>query len=167
MMKRMGTSGVLCFACFCYMIRFLSYASLYNPQHVLWIEPLHGITYAVMWSTSCNFAHKIAPPGLGASTQGLLSGIHWGLGQGLGGLVAGAIYQHFGPRQLFVGAASAAALALSLMAYDLKLARRERDRAQAEEDRVRFRMSNPTIRHHQADHAHELLLPRDGEEAPS
>lgn len=60
MMKRMGTSGVLCFACFCYTARFLSYASLYNPQHVLWIEPLHGITYAVMWSTSCNFAHQIA-----------------------------------------------------------------------------------------------------------
>ena len=37
MMKRMGTSGVLCFACFCYTARFLSYASLYNPQHVLWI----------------------------------------------------------------------------------------------------------------------------------
>jgi hypothetical protein len=34
------------------------------------IEPLHGITFAVMWSAATRQAHAIAPPGLGTTMQG-------------------------------------------------------------------------------------------------
>ena len=84
---------MLLLACGCYCIRMLSYACLYNPTHVLLIEPLHGVTYAVFMAACTSHAHAIAPKGMGASTQGLLSGLHWGLGQGVGGLLSGFIYQ--------------------------------------------------------------------------
>jgi hypothetical protein len=52
--------------------------------------------------TACtNYCHLIAPPGLGAATQGLLSALHWGAGSALGSLVAGFVYDAFGPRILF------------------------------------------------------------------
>ena len=37
-----------------------------HPWAVLFIEPLHGITYAVMWSASASYAHQVAPEGMGA-----------------------------------------------------------------------------------------------------
>eukprot|EP00041_Stephanoeca_diplocostata_P013878 m.247627 g.247627 ORF g.247627 m.247627 type:complete len:169 (+) comp19499_c0_seq2:1251-1757(+) len=82
--KRFGTFGVLAFACVCYFIRFVSYANLYNPWLVCLVEPLHGVTYAVMWNASTSYASDIAPSGLGSTTQGLLASVHWGFGMGSG-----------------------------------------------------------------------------------
>eukprot|EP00045_Choanoeca_perplexa_P006714 m.57958 g.57958 ORF g.57958 m.57958 type:complete len:104 (-) comp13753_c0_seq13:758-1069(-) len=57
------------------------------------VEPLHGVTFAVMWSAATRQAHAIAPPGLGTTMQGLLGGMHFGLGSALGALIGGSIYQ--------------------------------------------------------------------------
>lgn len=49
-LKRYTIFQVLQFTCGAYLVRFLWYATLQNPWHVLVVEPLHGITYAVNWS---------------------------------------------------------------------------------------------------------------------
>lgn len=115
LIKRMGTLGVLSFACLCYLIRFIAYSLLVHPWAVLFIEPLHGITYAVMWSASASYAHQVAPDGMGASSQGILNGIHWGLGQGIGAVVGGAIFESYGARPMFRITSGLALLSLLLM----------------------------------------------------
>lgn len=60
---------------FCYAIRLGYYAILPNPWAVLPAELLHGVTFAAFWSACIYYSSTIAPPGLGATTQGLLSGM--------------------------------------------------------------------------------------------
>jgi len=53
------------------------------------------ITFAAMWSASTSYAYQIAPPGLGAMTQALVGGIHFGLGLGAGSLFGGLFYDAY------------------------------------------------------------------------
>lgn len=115
LIKRFGVPGALVLACVCYVIRFVAYAFLRNPWAVLAIEPLHGVTYALMWNASASYAHAIAPPGLGTTSQGLLSGVHWGLGQACGALLGGLAYERYGARTMFLASSVAAAVGLVLM----------------------------------------------------
>jgi len=50
-------------------------------------------------------AHKLAPPGMGATAQGLLEGIHWGLGMSVGSLLGGVLYSQLGAVPTFYIAA--------------------------------------------------------------
>lgn len=115
LISRLGTTGTLAVAFVFYIIRFASYSALHNPWLVLLVEPCHGFTYAVLWSACVSKAHEIAPSGLGATTMGLLNGTHWGLGQGLGALAAGFIYDARGPRVMFRLGALMCAFGLALL----------------------------------------------------
>eukprot|EP00912_Choanoflagellata_sp_UC4_P001864 UC4_evm1s1196 len=62
----MGVFGVLMFTMGCYALRLLLYANIgvpggmfASPSWVLAVEPLHGVTYALMWSASCVQAQTI------------------------------------------------------------------------------------------------------------
>jgi predicted MFS family arabinose efflux permease len=50
---------------------------------------------------SVSQAHKLAPPGMGATAQGLLEGVHWGLGMSAGSLVGGVMYNQLGAVNTF------------------------------------------------------------------
>eukprot|EP00049_Salpingoeca_infusionum_P005985 m.100034 g.100034 ORF g.100034 m.100034 type:complete len:569 (-) comp13156_c0_seq3:233-1939(-) len=54
----------------CYILRFILYSIMHNPWLVVLSEPLHGITFAVMWATSTKYASELAPEGLAATMQG-------------------------------------------------------------------------------------------------
>lgn len=102
-----------------FVLRFSCYMLL--SRHWLWfvlpVESLNGLTFALCWQTSCMYAQQIAPPGCEATMQSLLESLHWGLGSGMGSLMAGFIYHHFGAEVLFGLAAllSVAALAVSAL----------------------------------------------------
>lgn len=49
------------------------------------------------------------------SSQGILNGIHWGLGQGIGALAGGAIFETYGARAMFRITSGLALLSLLLM----------------------------------------------------
>ena len=125
---RVGTLGVLCIAMATYVVRFVYYVFLTEPWAVLPAELLHGVTYALSWAACTDYAAQIAPPGLGATMQGVLSGVHWGLGQGLGSLVGGLLYERYGGRTSFIISAVVAALMLVVFG-SLWAANRCRERA--------------------------------------
>lgn len=79
--KKIGQIPCLYMALCAYGLRFLGYSFLTNAWYVLPIEILHGVTFGFMWAGVTSYCSIIAPPGMSATIQGLLSGIHFGLGE--------------------------------------------------------------------------------------
>ncbi|KAK3099153.1 hypothetical protein FSP39_000211 [Pinctada imbricata] len=99
--KRLGHLNCLYSAFVCYALRFLCYTFLTDPWQVLPIELLHGVTFGVFWAAGTSYASIIAPPGLSATVQGILGGVHFGFGKGIGSLVTGWLYKPLGFRWIF------------------------------------------------------------------
>jgi hypothetical protein len=98
LIDRLGVFGVLAVAQLAYVVRQLWYASL-DRATLWWVLPcevLHGLTFAALWSACCYFGAAMAPPGLKASMQGVVGGVHWGLGQGTGMVLGGVLFGSFG-----------------------------------------------------------------------
>lgn len=81
-----------------YFVRFIAYSFLENPWAVIPIEITHGVTFGVCWAAASSYASIIAPTGLSATFQGLLTGIHFGIGKGAGSLITGLLYSVIGIR---------------------------------------------------------------------
>ena len=60
-----------------------------------------------MWVAGVSYANEIAPPGMGATAQGLFGGVMMGLGAATGAVIGGMLYDRIGPRNMFVCAAVA------------------------------------------------------------
>lgn len=116
LLKALGVRGALRLVALAYVARTALYAALPTlargllggghggggrflpPPYVLVlpVEVLHGLCFAVAWATGTAHARRAAPPGCEAELQGWFSGCFFGLGQGVGCLVAGALYGRLG-----------------------------------------------------------------------
>lgn len=99
------------------LLRSLGYLTLSEPWHVLVISLLHGPTFGLMWIAGVAYAARSAPDGLGATAQGVFSGVAVGLGSAIGSLAGGLIFEAFGILNVFRFAALAAFLALILYTW--------------------------------------------------
>ena len=82
----MACKLVLAFRCICYTLLPAS-----NPWLVLLVEPLHGFTFAAMWSATVEYGQRIAPPGCVARMQALVNGIYYQIAMGIGTAVWGPL----------------------------------------------------------------------------
>ena len=78
--KKIGQIRCLYITAFAYAIRFLAYSFLLNPWMVLGIEPLHGITFGLMYAAASSYGSVLTPAGLHGTMQGLIGGLHFGFG---------------------------------------------------------------------------------------
>lgn len=101
MLRRFGTSRMIAFALAATVVRLLGLGAMTNPWLVLPISLLHGPSFAVLWAAGVADADAAAPPGLGASAQGMFSGMMFGLGSALGGFLGGPAYEAIGFARLF------------------------------------------------------------------
>ncbi|CAC9531691.1 conserved hypothetical protein [Leishmania infantum JPCM5] len=92
--------------------RVMCYAMLTKAWMVLLIEPLHGVTFALMWLPSVHILARAFPPKLSSSATGLLFTFTSGVGPMIGNLLAGTLYTLIGPRKMFFCAAVAMTTAL-------------------------------------------------------
>ncbi|XP_067661521.1 major facilitator superfamily domain-containing protein 6-like [Haliotis asinina] len=99
--KKIGHIPCLYLACLAYAARFLAYSFLQQPWYVMLVEPIHGITFGIMWSAVSSYASIIAPPGMQATVQGLVGGLHFGFGKGIGSLITGYLFELIGERWTF------------------------------------------------------------------
>ncbi|XP_071126392.1 major facilitator superfamily domain-containing protein 6-like isoform X2 [Mytilus edulis] len=99
--KRFGHMYCLYAAFFAYTLRFTAYSFLTNAWQVLPVEMLHGITFGIMWAAATSYGSIITPEGMSGTIQGLLSGVHFGFGKGVGSLVTGQLYSQIGIRWTF------------------------------------------------------------------
>ena len=75
---------------------------------------LGGPTFALFWAGGVAEANRIAPVGLGATAQGALGSVMFGLGSAAGNFLGGAVFERYGGPVLMqaVGWVLAAALAV-------------------------------------------------------
>jgi len=77
------------------------------PWLVLLVEPLHGITFAAMWTATVEYGRRIAPPGAVARMQTLVNGVFYQLAFGVGSVFWGRIAERpphgLGFRKSFMG----------------------------------------------------------------
>lgn len=62
-----------------------------------------GITHAAVWAACCSYLAHNTPPHLRSSAQGVLQGIHHGLGRGCGAVIGGLFVNSFGSTATFRG----------------------------------------------------------------
>ena len=79
--KKVGEIRCLYITAFAYAVRFLAYSFLLNPWMVLGIEPLHGITFGLMYAAATSYGSVLTPAGLHGTMQGLIGGLHFGFGK--------------------------------------------------------------------------------------
>ncbi|OQV14805.1 hypothetical protein BV898_10957 [Hypsibius exemplaris] len=96
--SKTGHNNILIFAMFVYGVRFIGYSFIYNPYYVLPLEALEAFTASLMWITATIYTSKIAPKYL-ATLQGIVGGMHYGIGRGAGSFIGGFMISQIGARQ--------------------------------------------------------------------
>lgn len=116
MLQRWGTGRMLAISIVAMVIRMLAYSLITTPAGVLVIQLLHGFTFAALWTAGVAYANNVAPRGMGATAQGVFSGVTMGLAAATGALVGGWLYQDVGAVLMFRWAGIGIAVALLLAA---------------------------------------------------
>lgn len=103
LISQIGHVKVLCLGLIGNILRFLYISYLTNPWYVLPFEFMQGITHAAVWAACCSYIAHNTPQHLRSSAQGVLQGLHHGLGRGCGAVIGGFFVRYFGSSATFRG----------------------------------------------------------------
>ncbi|CAN9498161.1 unnamed protein product [Ophioblennius macclurei] len=112
-----GHIRVLYIGLACNTARYLYISYLENAWAVLPMEVLQGVTHASVWAACISFLSAAVPPALRTSAQGILQGLHLGLGRGCGAMVGGVFVNYFGSPAAFRGIGMASLVILLIFAF--------------------------------------------------
>lgn len=99
--KRFGHTKVLSFGLACNVVRFIYISFLDDPWYALPFELVQGITHAACFAACCSYISHASRPELRSSTQGVMQGLHHGIGRACGALLGGLFINAFGSRAAF------------------------------------------------------------------
>jgi PPP family 3-phenylpropionic acid transporter len=116
-LKRWSPSFLLAVSIFFTALRAFGYIAISAPWQVLLVSLLHGPTFALMWIAGVAYANKVAPPGLGATAQGVFTGLVMGLGSALGAFTGGFLYDTYGPIATFYFAGGACLIVAAIFSF--------------------------------------------------
>ncbi|KAJ8384098.1 hypothetical protein AAFF_G00208890 [Aldrovandia affinis] len=135
LIELVGHIRVLYIGLACNTARYLYISYLENAWIVLPMEVLQGVTHASVWAACISYLSAAVPPDLRTSAQGILQGLHLGLGRGCGAMVGGVFVSYFGAAATFRGIGMASLVILlifSLIQYLTGESARTRDKMLAE-----------------------------------
>ena len=115
LLRRWGAQRLMSAAMLFYAIRALAYSFILVPWLALPIQLLHGPSFSLMWLSGVSYADEIAPAGLGATAQGLFSGVMLGIGSAAGAFLGGFLYDQVGLVSMFRLAAFGSLLGLGFI----------------------------------------------------
>ncbi|CAL1284494.1 unnamed protein product [Larinioides sclopetarius] len=115
--RQIGHTKVLCVGLVGNICRFLYISWLRNPWWVLPFEFVQGITHAAVWAACCSYITQATPANLRSSAQGVLQGLHHGLGRGCGAVIGGIFVYYFGTQVTFRGYGFASLIVLILFVF--------------------------------------------------
>jgi PPP family 3-phenylpropionic acid transporter len=116
LLRKLGARGLLFLSLLAYVVRLLAYTLMPAVWLALPINLLHGLTFSALWVAGVSYANEVAPKGLGATAQGLFTGVTMGLGAAVGVLLGGTLYDSLGPAVMFRAAACFVAVGLLFFA---------------------------------------------------
>uniref|UniRef100_A0AAY5KTU7 Major facilitator superfamily associated domain-containing protein n=1 Tax=Esox lucius TaxID=8010 RepID=A0AAY5KTU7_ESOLU len=128
LIELVGHIRVLYIGLACNTARYLYISYLQNAWIVLPMEILQGLTHASVWAACISYLSAAVPPELRTSAQGILQGLHLGLGRGCGAMVGGVFVNFFGAAHTFRGIGMASLVILLLFALIQWLAVPTRDK---------------------------------------
>lgn len=99
LIKKYGELKMVCAGLLVYALRFYYFSVVREAWLVLPIEFLQGFCSALVWSGLAAFVGS--PPHIGATLQGILHGVHFGLGNGIGQMVGGILVRKYGFATVF------------------------------------------------------------------
>lgn len=67
-----------------------------NNNYFLSVFHPPGLTHAAVWATTCSYVMQAIPLELRSSAQGILQGLHHGLGRGCGAVFGGIMVLQYG-----------------------------------------------------------------------
>ena len=105
LLRKIGARGLLLLSLGAYVVRLFAYTLLPPVWIVLPISLLHGLTFSALWVAGVSYANEVAPKGMGATAQGLFTGMTMGLGSAAGAVLGGTMYDTLGPILMFRTAA--------------------------------------------------------------
>ncbi|XP_034533616.1 major facilitator superfamily domain-containing protein 6-A-like isoform X2 [Notolabrus celidotus] len=112
-----GHVRVLYIGLACNTARYLYISYLQNAWIVLPMEVLQGVTHASVWAACISYLSAAVPPALRTSAQGILQGLHLGLGRGCGAMVGGVFVNFFGAAATFRGIGMASLVILLIFSF--------------------------------------------------
>ncbi|XP_038153458.1 major facilitator superfamily domain-containing protein 6-A-like isoform X1 [Cyprinodon tularosa] len=112
-----GHVRVLYIGLACNTARYLYISYLENAWIVLPMEVLQGVTHASVWAACISFLSAAVPSPLRTSAQGILQGLHLGLGRGCGAMVGGVFVKYFGAAETFRGIGMASLVILLIFSF--------------------------------------------------
>ncbi|XP_039648872.1 major facilitator superfamily domain-containing protein 6-like isoform X2 [Perca fluviatilis] len=112
-----GHVRVLYIGLACNTARYLYISYLKNAWTVLPMEVLQGVTHASVWAACISYLSAAVPPALRTSAQGILQGLHLGLGRGCGAMVGGVFVNYFGAADTFRGIGMASLVILLIFSF--------------------------------------------------
>lgn len=117
LLKKWGAKGLLMLSLGMYVIRTLGLSWLRTPWLVLPLQLLHGPSFSAMWVAGVSYANELAPAGLGATAQGLFSGVMLGLGSAFGGFIGGNLFADIGGSMMYRWTSAAILIGLGLFIF--------------------------------------------------
>ncbi|XP_077071197.1 major facilitator superfamily domain-containing protein 6-B isoform X1 [Siphateles boraxobius] len=112
LIELIGHIRVLYIGLACNTARYLYISYLENAWIVLPMEVLQGLTHASVWAACISYLSAAVPPALRTSAQGILQGLHLGLGRGCGAMLGGVFVNFFGAAETFRGLGMASLVTL-------------------------------------------------------
>ncbi|KAM5151581.1 major facilitator superfamily domain-containing protein 6 isoform 1-T2 [Mantella aurantiaca] len=116
LIELVGHIRVLYIGLACNTARYLYISYMENAWTVLPMEVLQGVTHAAIWAACISYLSAAVPPALRTSAQGILQGLHLGLGRGCGAMIGGVLVNYFGAAETFRGIGMASLVILLLFA---------------------------------------------------
>ncbi|XP_036401373.1 major facilitator superfamily domain-containing protein 6-A-like isoform X1 [Megalops cyprinoides] len=128
LIELVGHIRVLYIGLACNTARYLYISYLENAWIVLPMEVLQGMTHASVWAACISYLSAAVPPDLRTSAQGILQGLHLGLGRGCGAMVGGVFVNFFGLASTFRGIGMASLVILLIFSLIQYLTGRNEDK---------------------------------------
>jgi MFS transporter, PPP family, 3-phenylpropionic acid transporter len=102
LLTKMEPSKIVVMAIFFTALRLFLYSLNSNPHAVIFIEPLNGITWTLLWISSVEFINKKIPAKWRTTGQSMLWAAYFGAGAVIGNMFSGAVYEYAGIKNVFV-----------------------------------------------------------------
>jgi PPP family 3-phenylpropionic acid transporter len=92
LIRKLTLRGVITISLIAYVVRAIAYSLVTTPDHVIFIQLMHGLTYSALWTAAVIYTSQVTPAGLGASTQAILGVTFMGVSRIFGALIGSRLY---------------------------------------------------------------------------